>query len=126
PRIDYPEEALPMLGGLTPRWSREFARLRATRTTSSRNSRGYGLGMVHIRPAEPHGATDQMAPDHAAVPIDPQFGFTLVRIQGWITYECGSRACPAGCGGGECRRSAFASCSLRAAERWAGMPPAPR
>ncbi|HET6728622.1 MAG TPA: hypothetical protein VFG96_04340 [Jiangellaceae bacterium] len=59
--------------------------------------------------------------------IDPEFGFMLVRIQGWIPYECGSRACPAGWGGGECRRVGVRlMCRLRAAERWAGMPQAPR
>ena len=38
------------------------------RTTSSRNSLGYGLGMVYILPAAPLGTTDQRSPNLAAVP----------------------------------------------------------
>jgi glycine/D-amino acid oxidase-like deaminating enzyme len=45
------------------------SRLRATFTTSSRNSLGNGLGTVHILPAMPHNATDQMSPIRAAVPV---------------------------------------------------------
>jgi hypothetical protein len=44
------------------------SRLRVTRITPSRNSREYGLGMVNILLAAPLGTTDQMTPDHAAVP----------------------------------------------------------
>ena len=46
------------------------SRLRATRTTSSRNSLGNGLGTVHILPAAPLSATDQMSPIRAAVSRD--------------------------------------------------------
>ncbi len=42
------------------------SRLRATRTTSSRNSLGNGFGTVHILPAAPLSATDQMSPIRAA------------------------------------------------------------
>ncbi|WP_460691352.1 ApeA N-terminal domain 1-containing protein, partial [Nocardioides flavus (ex Wang et al. 2016)] len=45
------------------------SRFLATRTTSSRNSWGYGFGAVHILPAAPLGTTDQMSPIRAAVPI---------------------------------------------------------
>jgi hypothetical protein len=60
------------------------SRFRATRTTSSRNSRGYGLGTVHILPAAPHGTTGQVkvSPDHAAVPSSgerPELGPTSQR-----------------------------------------------
>jgi hypothetical protein len=44
-------------------------RLRAIRTTSSRNSLGNGFGTVHILPAAPLGTTDQMSPIRAADPI---------------------------------------------------------
>ena len=47
----------------------ESSRFRATRTTSSRNSLGYGFGTVDILPAAPLGATDQMSPTCAAVPV---------------------------------------------------------
>ena len=56
----YPQDWIRTLG----------SRLRATRITSSRNSRGKGLGMVNILPAAPLGTTDQMSPTHAAVPPD--------------------------------------------------------
>lgn len=43
--------------------------LRATATTSSRNSLGWGFGMVNTRPAGPHGPTHWMSPIRAAVPL---------------------------------------------------------
>ena len=43
-------------------------RFLATFTTSSRNSCGYGLGMVTSFQAHPSGKPDQMSPRRAAVP----------------------------------------------------------
>lgn len=45
------------------------SRLRATRTTSSRNSFGWGFGTADTFPAAPLGTTDQMSPTRAADPI---------------------------------------------------------
>ena len=47
----------------------EASPLRATATTSSRNSFGWGLGTINILPAVPPGTTDQMSPTRAAVPL---------------------------------------------------------
>ena len=53
----------------------------STRITSSRNSLGNGLGMVHILPAPPHIDTDQMSPIRAAVPALDSHGGGEVPIR---------------------------------------------
>ena len=57
----------------------EASPLRATATTSSRNSFGWGLGTVNILPAAPPGTTDQMSPTRAAVPANCRAGRVVVR-----------------------------------------------
>ena len=63
--------------------------LRATRTTSSRNSLGNGFGTVDILPAETPVSTDQMSPIRAADPFSVVRRFiSVVRNVGWLAEHC--------------------------------------
>lgn len=55
----------------------ESSRFREPRTTSLRNSLGYGFRTGHILPVAPRGTTDQMSTIRAADPPDPESGVPI-------------------------------------------------